>query len=51
MANLWKPLRRALLPMAAFGLFACQSEQDPVGPQGQSLAQLKEQGRYAEDLF
>lgn len=36
MANLWKPLRRALLPMAAFGLFACQSGQDPVGPQGQS---------------
>ena len=33
MANLWKPLRRALLPMAAFGLFACQSEQSPIGPE------------------
>lgn len=33
MANLWKPLRRALLPLAAFGLFACQSEQSPIGPE------------------
>ena len=30
MANLWKPLRRALLPMAVLGLAAC--EQSPVNP-------------------
>ena len=32
MFNPWKPLRRALLPMAAFGLFACQGERSPVSP-------------------
>jgi hypothetical protein len=30
MANLWKPLRRALLPMAVLGFAACQGEQGPV---------------------
>lgn len=33
MANLWKPLRRALLPMAVFGFAACQGEQFPIGPE------------------
>ncbi len=33
MANLWKPLRRALLPMAVLGFAACQGERMPVGPE------------------
>ena len=33
MANLWKPLRRALLPMAVLGFAACQGEQFPIGPE------------------
>jgi hypothetical protein len=33
MANLWKPLRRALLPMAVLGFAACQGEVGPVNPE------------------
>jgi hypothetical protein len=32
MFNPWKSLRGALLPMAALGFFACQSDQTPVSP-------------------
>jgi hypothetical protein len=33
MANLRKPLRRALLPLAVLGFAACQSDRSPIGPE------------------
>lgn len=38
MANLWKPLRRALLPMVILGFAACQGDRTPVGPVGEADA-------------
>lgn len=44
MTHVWKPLRRALLPLAAMGVLACQGNDSPISPGDEAPATVEING-------